>query len=152
MNSTGTGATRISSLPRICDADLCRSPAEDCHSAKTRALWLRIYGSLRFACDRERRFGCTAVRVRVTSEEVPGQTGQSDSPNRSQPISRLHSTELAAIFNGLDEGIKTAKPLCVGLLDLYPSRPTKARNTLLFAMTYGEIFCRGIEILHFLEL
>jgi hypothetical protein len=34
----------------------------------------------------------------------------------------LHSTELAGIFNGLGEGWKTAKPLCVG------SIPTRASN------------------------
>jgi hypothetical protein len=30
---------------------------------------------------------------------------------------------IGGYFKGLGEGWKTAKPLCVGLLDLYPSPP-----------------------------
>jgi hypothetical protein len=41
----------------------------------------------------------------------------------NRPIRVFHSTELAGIFNGLGEGQKTAKPLCVGSI---PTRASKS--------------------------
>ena len=45
------------------------------------------------------------------------------------PISEFHSTELAGIFNGFNEGRKTAKPLCAGSIPARASKLPSIKST-----------------------